>query len=99
MEGRRPAKENTEQTTTSQNQSWNDVLSGLRGVREAGAAMLVDVPVGASPTGGACSVTTVVIPRPQEGRPTRGKLGSKSLRWLGGMPGQIRQGGQQFDRP
>src|SRR5262249_6394202 len=34
MEGRRPTKENTEQTTTSQTQSWNDVLSGLRGVRE-----------------------------------------------------------------
>jgi len=35
MEGRRPAKENTEQTTTSQTQSWGDALSGLRGVREA----------------------------------------------------------------
>ena len=35
MEGRRPAKENAEQTTTSQTQSWNDALSGLRGVREA----------------------------------------------------------------
>jgi hypothetical protein len=98
-EGRRPTKENTVQTTASQTQSWGDALSGLSRVREAGAAMLVGVPVGASPTGGACSVTTVVIPRPREGRPTRGKLGSKSLRWLGGMPGQIRQGGQQFDRP
>src|ERR1700692_2644546 len=35
MEGRRPAKENTEQTTASQTQSWGDALSGLRGVREA----------------------------------------------------------------
>jgi hypothetical protein len=34
-EGRRPAKENIEQTTTSQTQSWANVLSGLRGVREA----------------------------------------------------------------
>ena len=33
MEGRRPTKENTEQTNTSQTQSWNDALSGLRGVR------------------------------------------------------------------
>src|SRR5256886_11621614 len=35
MEGRRPAKENTEQTTASQTQSWGNALSGLRGVREA----------------------------------------------------------------
>jgi hypothetical protein len=35
MEGSRSAEENTEQTTTSQTQSWNDALSGLRGVREA----------------------------------------------------------------
>ena len=35
MEGRRSAEENTEQTTASQTQSWNDALSGLRGVREA----------------------------------------------------------------
>ena len=35
MEGSRSAEENTEQTTTSQTQSWNDVLSGLCGVREA----------------------------------------------------------------
>src|SRR5258706_267338 len=34
-EGRRPAKENTEQTTASQTQSWGNALSGLRGVREA----------------------------------------------------------------
>jgi len=34
-EGSRPAKENTEQTTASQTQSWGDALSGLRGVREA----------------------------------------------------------------
>jgi hypothetical protein len=36
MEGGRPAEEKTEQTTTSQTQSWNDALSGLFGVREAG---------------------------------------------------------------
>lgn len=35
MEGRRPTEENTEQTTTSQTQSWNDALRGLHGVREA----------------------------------------------------------------
>src|SRR5437763_1950112 len=35
MEGRRLAKENTEQTTASQTQSWGNALSGLRGVREA----------------------------------------------------------------
>ena len=35
MEGSRPAKENIEQTTASQTQSWNDALRGLRGVREA----------------------------------------------------------------
>lgn len=34
-EGRRSAKENIEQTITSQTQSWAKVLSGLRGVREA----------------------------------------------------------------
>jgi len=34
-EGSRPTKENTEQTTASQTQSWGDALSGLRGVREA----------------------------------------------------------------
>src|SRR5262244_3485600 len=32
-EGRRPTKENTEQTTASQTQSWGDALSGLRRVR------------------------------------------------------------------
>src|SRR5207253_969129 len=35
IEGRRPAKENTEQTTACQTQSWGNALSGLRGVREA----------------------------------------------------------------
>lgn len=36
---------------------------GTQALREeAGAAMLVDVPVGASPAGGACSVTTVGMP-------------------------------------
>src|SRR5215467_9081133 len=34
-EGRRPAKENTGQTTASQTQSWGDALSGLHRVREA----------------------------------------------------------------
>ncbi len=33
--GRRPAEENTEQTTASQTQSWGDALSGLHSVREA----------------------------------------------------------------
>jgi len=33
-EGRRPTKENIEQTTTSRTQSWGEVLSGLRDVRE-----------------------------------------------------------------
>src|SRR2546429_325425 len=35
MEGRRPTKENIEQTTASQTQSWVNASSGLRGVREA----------------------------------------------------------------
>ena len=34
-EGRRSAKENSEQTTASQTQSWGNALSGLHGVREA----------------------------------------------------------------
>ena len=34
-EGRRPAKENTEQTTASQIQCWGNALSGLSRVREA----------------------------------------------------------------
>src|SRR5467141_2044206 len=34
-EGSRPTKENTEQTTASQTQSWGDALRGLCGVREA----------------------------------------------------------------
>jgi hypothetical protein len=33
-EGRRPTKENAEQTTASQTQSWGDALSSLRGVRK-----------------------------------------------------------------
>src|SRR5215471_13515402 len=35
LEGRRSAKENTEQTTASQTQSWGNALRGLHGVREA----------------------------------------------------------------
>ena len=35
MEGRRPTKENIEQTTASQTQSWINASSGLLGVREA----------------------------------------------------------------
>src|SRR6202162_2513339 len=35
MEGRRPTKENIEQTTASQTQSWVNASSGLFGVREA----------------------------------------------------------------
>ncbi len=34
-EGSRPTKENAEQTTASQTQSWGDALRSLRGVREA----------------------------------------------------------------
>src|SRR5260370_26941813 len=34
-EGRRPTKENTEQTTAPQMQSWGNALSGLGRVREA----------------------------------------------------------------
>jgi RNA-directed DNA polymerase len=34
-EGRRPTKENTEQTAVSQMQSWGNALTGLRRVREA----------------------------------------------------------------
>src|SRR5215469_17055062 len=34
-EGRRPTKENTEQTTASQTQCWGNALSGLSRVREA----------------------------------------------------------------
>ena len=34
-EGRRPTKENTEQTTASQIQCWGNALSGLSRVREA----------------------------------------------------------------
>jgi len=33
--------------------------------------------------------------RRREGRPTRRKLGSKRPRWLGEMPGQIRQCGRR----
>jgi RNA-directed DNA polymerase len=35
MEGRRPTKENIEQTTASQTQSWVNASSGLLSVREA----------------------------------------------------------------
>jgi hypothetical protein len=35
MEGRRPTKENTEQTAASQIQSWVNALAGLHRVREA----------------------------------------------------------------
>src|SRR3989442_9163928 len=35
MEGRRLTKENTEQTTASQTQSWINAIKRLRGVREA----------------------------------------------------------------
>jgi RNA-directed DNA polymerase len=35
MEGRRPTKENIEQTTASQTQSWINASSGVLGVREA----------------------------------------------------------------
>jgi len=62
--------------------------------------MLADVPMGESPIGGACSVATVVISDRGKGDRPVGKLGGKSLRWLGKTPpGQIRQGDKQLDRP
>jgi len=50
------------------------------------AAMLADVPMGESPIGGDCSVTTVVISDHGKGDRPDGKLGSKSPCWLGGNP-------------
>ena len=47
------------------------------------AAMLADVPMGESPIGGARSVTTVVISDRGKGDRPVGKLGGKTLRWLG----------------
>jgi hypothetical protein len=41
--------------------------------------MLADVPMGESPIGGACSVTTVVISDRGKGDQPVGKLGGKSL--------------------
>jgi hypothetical protein len=66
---------------------------------EVGAAMLADVPAGESPVGGACSVATVVIPDDEKGNRLVRKLGSKSLCRPGEIPGRIRQGGKQLDRP
>jgi hypothetical protein len=48
--------------------------------------MLADVPMGESPIGGACSVATVVISDRGKGDRPVGKLGGKSLRWLGKTP-------------
>jgi hypothetical protein len=48
--------------------------------------MLADVPMGESPIGGHCSVTTVVISDREKGDRLDGKLGSKSLGWLGKSP-------------
>jgi hypothetical protein len=48
--------------------------------------MLADVPMGESPIGGNCSVTTVVISDREKGDRLDGKLGSKSLGWLGETP-------------
>ena len=46
------------------------------------AAMLVDVPVGASPAGGACSVTTVVMPDSVKGdRPAESSGVKVSVGW------------------
>ena len=45
---------------------------------EVGAAMLVDVPVGANPVGGACSVATVVIPDDGKGDQLIGSPGVKA---------------------
>src|ERR1700675_1368355 len=48
--------------------------------------MLADVPMGESPIGGVCSVATVVISDRGKGDRPVGKLGGKSLRWLGKTP-------------
>ena len=48
--------------------------------------MLADVPMGESPIGGACSVAPVVISDRGKGDQPDGKLGGKSLRWLGNPP-------------
>jgi len=62
------------------------------------AAMPVDVPVGASPAGGACSVATVVMLDNRNGdRPSESSGLRVSVGW--GKPSQIRQGGKQIDRP
>src|SRR6516165_4525594 len=50
-EGRAQMKENIVQPHMRPTQSEKRMSQGLDGVRKAGAAMLVDVPVGASPTG------------------------------------------------
>jgi len=55
-------------------------------VHGACAAMLADVPMGESPIGGVCSVATVVISDRGKGDRPVGKLGGKSLRWLGKTP-------------
>jgi len=81
-EKRARTKENIIQPHTSPTQSGERVSQGLNGVREAGAAMLVGVPVGASPTGGACSVTTVVIPDHGKGdRPVESSGVKASVGW------------------
>ena len=60
--------------------------------------MLVDVPVGASPAGGACSVATVVMLDNGKGdRPAESSGVKVSVGW--GKPSQIRQGGEQIGRP
>src|SRR6516162_4804479 len=48
--------------------------------------MLADVTMGGSPIGGNCSVATVVISDREKGDRLDGKLGSKSLGWLGEAP-------------
>ena len=60
------------------------------GNEQHSAAMLVDVPVGASPAGEACSVGTVVMPDNGKGDRPAESAGLKSP-LAGGKPSQIRQ--------
>ena len=65
-----------------------------------GAAMLADIPVGESPAGGDCPVATAVIPDHGKGdRPAESSGVKVSVGWEEVRPGQIRQGGEQLDRP
>jgi hypothetical protein len=66
-----------------QEEAARSSLSNAQAVQQAGAAMLVDVPVGVSPTGGTCSVTTVVIPDRGKGdRPVESSGVKVSVGWV-----------------